>query len=363
MRRGTSSIALPQLFRLLPRRLHVIPLTYVVAAALLIALCYIYSARQPAAFAEESKCYVLDVKGRLGNLMFQYAALAGLCVSRGHDPEKCAALKSLSEKNNKWLPINEFFSFFRISSPLCRSNGKKFTEHSKEVLGSGGVGFDQALAQQSEGTLLEGFFQSYRYFNDQKSREFLLRKFKFPMAINLKAKYFLSEIASKIPSREYKLVCMSCRRGDKSLSNTSSIYNRWALSLNYYEKALQAFKERHKKISVVVFTGGGVGKRWREDDLKWTNENIIEKFQDKDTVFFSDRKINADHFVSLRVLTLCPNLIISSSTYSWWAAYLAGNGSLVIAPKNIHDNLHYNFKDYYPPEWTLLDEESAARIL
>lgn len=260
--------------------------------------------------------------------MFQYAALVGLCISRGHNPDKCAVLKSLNEKNSKWLPIDEFFSYFQIRNPPCRRNGNKFTEHSEKILGSGGVGFDPALVLQKEGTLLDGYFQSYRYFSDQKSKDFLLQKFKFPLAANLKANYFLSDIASKIPSVEYKLVCLSCRRGDKSMSNTSNIYNRWALSVDYYQKALQSYREKYKKIAVVVFTGGGVGKQWREADLQWTRENIIDKFQNKDTLFFSDRKINADHFVSLRVMTLCPNLIISSSTYSWWAAYLAGNASI-----------------------------------
>ena len=51
---------------------------------------------------------------------------------------------------------------------------------------------------------------------------------------------------------------------------------------------------------------------------------------------------------------LCPHIIISPTSLSWWGAFLSNHDS-VVAPKDLQTTEGYIFQDYYPSSWTLID--------
>lgn len=58
-------------------------------------------------------------------------------------------------------------------------------------------------------------------------------------------------------------------------------------------------------------------------------------------------------------LTRCNHLVISSSSFSWWAGYLSRAASLIIAPKIVlAPSVIFAPEDHYPPGWILLDKDS-----
>lgn len=68
------------------------------------------------------------------------------------------------------------------------------------------------------------------------------------------------------------------------------------------------------------------------------------------------------HIVVMYTLTQCNHLIISSSSFSWWAGYLSDHASLIIAPKYLHvvERVGFVPEDHYLPEWILLDKDSTV---
>ena len=122
-------------------------------------LYYIYIVNNSNSSKIYEDCFIMEARGRMGNLMFEYAAVHGLCIKRGLDPAKCASM-IITEKESVYAPFEEFTSIFNIRIPQCKSNNKIFIEH----LGNeGGIGYDHSIMSQEVGTTLRGYFQSHEY--------------------------------------------------------------------------------------------------------------------------------------------------------------------------------------------------------
>lgn len=163
-----------------------------------------------------------------------------------------------------------------------------------------------------------------------------------------------------------QVVCMAVRRGDKVGLNASYIYEKWALSSDYYLAAIQYFRKKYLKITLVTFTGGGLQGVGAKEDRQWTEENIRQRFHNsKSVTVFADTTddVADNHILSLAILSLCPNIIVASSSFSWWAAYLSGHDN-VVAPRYLHSlGVPFEPDDYYLPGWTLLEPAAVASVV
>ena len=63
------------------------------------------------------------------------------------------------------------------------------------------------------------------------------------------------------------------------------------------------------------------------------------------------------------MLTLCNHVIISNSTFSWWAAYLNNRENrVVIAPVPYAFDKKRKIEDTYPSDWVLINRVEDKRI-
>lgn len=226
----------------------------------------------------------LGKNGRLGNQLFQIASTIGIAAENKIDfifPEWAYA----NYFKNK-LPT---YQQIKITLAIQEAG----YNYSFIILDSNGV-FD-----------LNGYFQSYKYFD--KSRNVV--------------EHYL-ELKNPFPFLD---VCsVHIRRGD--YLERSNFHTN--LSIDYYKEAMLCFP---KETGFLFFS----------DDLNWCKENFIGP-----NIFYSTNKNEVE---DLFYMASCKHHIIANSSFSWWAAYL-GNAGKTIAPKNwFQTNL--DTKDLYLPEW------------
>ena len=86
------------------------------------------------------------------------------------------------------------------------------------------------------------------------------------------------------------------------------------------------------------------------DDMAWAKEHFT--FSSRPIVY-SENKTDA---VDLAILTKCDHMIMTTGTFGWWAAWLAGGHVVYYSqyPRK-HSRLERTFSkdktDYFPPEW------------
>ena len=129
-------------------------------------------------------------------------------------------------------------------------------------------------------------------------------------------------------------------------------YNDWSLSVDYYRKALDIFRQRNRHMIFVYLIGGGTDSQMVMEDRQWVEDTFITPRPEEPSFLEPEDFTEAN---ALHTMTECDNLVVSASSFSWWAGYLSNKDHLIIAPKTIQ--LDFVPEDYYPPSWTLIAEE------
>jgi hypothetical protein len=257
--------------------------------------------------------------GRLGNQMFQYAALRGIAHNRDYNFCLPIYQNEIDDGIGNKLKT-ELFSVFRMGS--ISALNIQLIDKDRPIVSEKGFEFDENLFNACpDWVSLYGFFQSEKYF---KNVEDIIRAdFKFKSEILDPCQEMIEGVDSPIS--------LHIRRTDY-LSNNQNHNN---LGLDYYEKALKEFGDDRQ---VIVFS----------DDPEWCK---------KQELFSSDRFLvseNESGYVDMCLMSLCKDHIIANSTFSWWGAWLCENKEKrVISPRdwfgpNLKNN---NLKDLIPETW------------
>mgnify|MGYP001311199883 FL=1 len=264
--------------------------------------------------------------GRLGNQMFQFAALKGIARNRGY--EYCLPP---SNSTTEWKDHHQYYhavgqgaAQHLLLQPFKLSNTSQlnlqYIDKKRPVVQEGSFTFNEDLFNNCPDWVdLQGFFQTEKYF--KHIRDELKKDFEFRDDISIPCKEMMAEIQEP--------VSLHIRRTDY-ITNP----NHSALDLGYYEKALKQFD---RTSTIVVFS----------DDPDWCNEQEL---------FASDRFLVAEEnsaYVDLCLMTLCKGHIIANSSFSWWGAWLS-DSELVVAPEDWFrgsENADKDTSDITPKSW------------
>lgn len=242
--------------------------------------------------------------GRLGNQMFQYAALKGIAAK--HNYEWCIPPSNF--KNPYY--DHQLFEIFNLDS----LKNIQYLPEDYPLVAEEGFYFDLELFNYCPNNInLGGFFQTPKYFHHIENE--IKNDFTFKNQIQI--------LCEKIMNRLGNCISIHIRRTDYVAENN-------ALSINYYSKALEYFENT----KVIIFT----------DDMKWCKEQ--ELFQ-SNRFFISPFQNNA---VDLCLMTLCSGHIIANSSFSWWGAWLA-NSKTIVSPSKWFLKEEKNTKDIIPEDW------------
>tara|TARA_Y100001970_G_scaffold274355_1_gene373953 strand:+ start:407 stop:1276 length:870 start_codon:yes stop_codon:yes gene_type:complete len=275
----------------------------------------------------------LGKSGRLGNQMFQYAALRGIAANCGWEwavpPPGTSGVDEFGTENNYCM-----FETFKL--PHAKNHGLAASNIPWAVWKE--FHFNEELFNKCPDNVnLDGYFQTERYF--ENIGDSIREDFQFHDEIYQPCKEMIDSLG------DGRKIFLHIRRGDPklpwayvNLENAHPVQT-W----EYYEEALKQFPE---DIPVVVFS----------DVIEWCKE---QEFFKPDRFIFSE---TTDEFADgqrvpwtdLCLMSLCTDAIIANSSYSWWGAWLIDNpNKKVIAPKKWFGQqfAHYNMNDLIPEGW------------
>lgn len=225
----------------------------------------------------KDKYITVIFQGGLGNLLFQCATVIAAAIKHNMNP--------IFDEN-----INIVLSKLP-KADISTINFDLYTEKSFEY---------EEINIGNKSLKLSGYFQHWKYFDDYKQE--ILSWFNFKSEKLLCSNLGLSTVGVHV------------RRGDY-LKFPDIHYN---LTLNYYSKALSLFNNH----IFLIFS----------DDIEWCKKCKLFSSL-KNVVFMEDNTDQED----LILMSMCKNIIISNSSFSWWAAYISN------AENIIHPIKWYNF--------------------
>lgn len=254
--------------------------------------------------------------GRLGNQMFQYAALKGIARNRGY--QFCIPPYSMFGKYDSNVKFSDStIHIFPNLSPDSVGMTLNNVRHEASFL------FDKDLFDNCEDdTDLVGYFQNKKYF--ENIEEEIREEFSFSKEVFDLCNGYVKDI-----SDQGELISIHIRRGDYlELSDAHP-----PLDILYYETALSKFS---KNIPVLIFS----------DDPEWCKNNEL---------FLSDRFLVSESNSSvydLCLMTLCSHHIIANSSFSWWGAWLSKSNNVIAPSKWFGESLsHHDTSDVYCRGW------------
>ena len=192
--------------------------------------------------------------------------------------------------------------------------------------------FDSQILEAPNNVLLDGYWQSEKYFVDIKDtlqREFVVKYLQDPQS---------AKFADRIQNTES--VSLHVRRTDY-VQNIVTNQIHGTCDRNYYDRAVRYVGERVINPHFFIFS----------DEPQWAETNLKLDFP----VTIVDCNDASRNYEDLRLMTMCKHNIIANSSFSWWGAWLNPNpNKLVIAPQKWFNDETRNTQDVIPDRWIKL---------
>jgi len=284
---------------------------------------------------------IINLKGGLGNQMFQYAL--GRHLSLRNNATLKLETEGLARANavgDIYRPFSlEKFNIVKdVATPEevrtlkypygIVSKGLRFFK--LRVLGQSNTVFNPAALTYTGDIFLDGYWQSPLYFD--AIRETLLKELVLTAGFSATGQEYAKHMQTS------DSVSLHVRRGDYVKSPT--VQKEFGIcTKEYYRAAIEAVSKRTINPTYFVFS----------DDIAWVKEHLPIG---DNVVFVSGTELTDAE--ELALMSQCKHNIIANSTFSWWGAWLNQNpDKLVVAPTPWFDNNPYD-ASLIPDTWTQL---------
>jgi hypothetical protein len=266
----------------------------------------------------------IDLVGGLGNQFFGY--FAGMAHS--YTFQKAVSFNLLGV--NESLGTNETIESIYLPQDFCRkkvASNISLKLHPRRYR-STQLGYDQKILNRSSLKVINGYFQSFKYFDIFKQHNPgwtpLLKK---------ESSYF-KEMDARI--EELKPISIHLRRGDyRKLKDSFGLINS-----QYYIKCVQLAVEEFGQRRVLIF-----GDEYSENNS--LNEEL-KSLGYKSDVILPDS--DSPPIESLLLISRCAINITGNSTFGWWGVAFNSNPLAVYAPKKWFKSIE-DPAELIPPHW------------
>jgi len=272
-------------------------------------------------FPELGRC------GRLGNQMFQLAALKALALKNKSQVYIPDDLYSRKHDGQICLLDN-----FKHNIPLIDPNNCTHLELFREADNHLHV-LDRRFFDISGSMALHGHFESEVFFKDYK--EDISSMYTFIDSIDAFSTDYIESIKQKYSTKE--IVGVHFRRGDyRETHEAPGLF----LQYIYYARNLHFNDDKY---IFLLFTGGNQEKgNSNESDMNWCKQHM------PNTLFCEVNNTIKD----LAIMTKCDHMILSTkSTLGWWGAYLNKNPQKKIIVPGISIGPTFNPDLFWPKEF------------
>ncbi|MFW3355555.1 alpha-1,2-fucosyltransferase [Aliarcobacter butzleri] len=329
---------------------------------------------------------IVNIKGGLGNQMFQYATGKSLSIRKNTrlvinkkkhnlddnvyqldkfkinleylEKESIENITKPDEnykvllnilikyiKNNKILlyfmrMIKKYFMKFLPDSEAYYNPKHYFKEHKEKEWTTN---YKEELFDVSIPCVIEGYFPSYKYFKDIEEN---IKKDFSELSVELS---FIGEnILEQIENSNS--VSIHFRRGDAVDNNEVARWYEGIVTNNYYRNSVNYMVKKIGNPHFFIFS----------NDMSYVKENFrnITKLDSSINITFVEHNDSSTGYEDLFLMSKCKhNITTGASSFAWWAAFLNNNSSkIVLRTKEVNGNPRYNFpSDYYPISWIVVD--------
>jgi len=258
----------------------------------------------------------ISVQGRLGNHMFQIAALLRHCLAHDKDIN---------------IYVNNNNNYYDGSLYRC----KQFITATPIQNNAGSPPFHY-IPIDKDAQVLHGYFQSSKYFADVSGD--IRRLFDpHPVIKNVTAAKYTPYLTEEVKATT---VIVHIRRGD--YITASNLRYHGILTPLYYRAAMKHFRD---------LLGPSTQFLLFSDDIDYCR-----------ATYGGDAGVTCidepNESVALHVMSQFRHYIIANSSFSWWAAYLGEPAVTVVAPDRwFGPGGPQDYEDIYEPGWLRLKAE------
>lgn len=297
---------------------------------------------------------IAKLQGGLGNQMFQYAFARALAETR-REPlliDNSFYEQEIPGVDKREIEL-ELFPAIRLSyaGPKLSSSYYQYARwdnrlrnllgfRKRAVLREHNFRYDAAYQAMPQHLLLDGLFQSERYFSDRAP--LIADTFAFPAFaasddLNIA---LLQQIKSSLS------VSVHVRRGDYvKFASTHAIHG--TCSTDYYRVAIERIRQQYPAARFFFFS----------DEPEWIRENLAPDESIGTVISFNKGK---NSWKDMCLMANCRHHIIANSSFSWWGAWLNRSpDKQVIAPAKWFRTTDpfFDTADLLPAGWIKVNNE------
>ncbi len=293
---------------------------------------------------------IINLKGGLGNQIFQYATGRALSLRQKDQNGSATQLKldvaGYGEHNGIDTMRHYSLSTFNIKADIATPEEIRASKYPYGIISKGlrfvraksfhqyNIGFNEEIfATKRKDLYLDGFFQTQKYFMDKEQQ--IRNDLKIIVPFSAKT----LNMSGLINKTDHS-VSLHVRRGDY-VSDLNTNQYHGTCDADYYSKAIEYITSK---------IGTGIHLFVFSDDIDWVMENMLFQYP---TTYVSSPLI--PDYEEMYLMSLCNHHIIANSSFSWWGAWLdKKSDKIVIAPKRWTQKDERNYRDIIPNSWIRL---------
>ena len=282
-----------------------------------------------------------NLMGGLGNQLFQIFATISYAI-KSYVSFAFLNVETLGGGGATTLRHTYWNSLFHKLSPFLKNSFPQL-----KYVNENGFQYNSFNPQFFMGndSCLNGYFQSYKYFQEYYNQIYSLLDIAKQKRDVLKK---IEEINSLINANFLNnAVSLHFRMGDyKKIQHVHPI-----MTVNYYTRCLQFIQQKlpNEQFNILYFC--------EDEDINDVSK-IIEQLSSRFPQYAFVRASNllAD-WEQLLLMSCCTHNIIANSSFSWWGAGLNSNADKIVCYPSVWfgPTVGHNTDDLCPPKWTKIE--------